>query len=109
MRKQKIVFLALSILLILCLANCGGNSMFWFATYDHIQHNGIDYYQTEDQQHPFDNQSDKELLVYLVDSSSKVDYKNPRYASGYEERIYLFFDGAVYIRGDHRNSLTEDK
>jgi hypothetical protein len=80
--------------------------MYEFATYNHIQYHGFDYYMTEDQHHPYLNFTEERIDVYLVDTKSKVDYMHSYQASGYEgdkEHIYIFFDGAVYIRSDYLN------
>ena len=77
--------------------------MWEFATYNHIQYNGIDYYQTKDQNQPYNN-SGEQVVIHLVDGSSKVDYKHHYYASSYEgdkDLKYLFFDGAVYVQGKY--------
>ena len=80
----------------------GGSPMFWFATYDHIQYDGVAYYMAEDQSSPFSKgYSNEPVSVSLVNKSLKVDYDHPYDAYGYPEdpdHVYLFFDGAVWTK-----------
>jgi len=99
-----LVIFSVSIIILHCLKNYNDPAnMFSFGMYDHIQHNGIDYYQTEDQNSPDAEYSNEEITVYLVDESLEVYYEYPYRAfafKGDKDYKYLFFDGAVYIRSD---------
>ena len=109
MKKNKLGYFIVSASIIFVILVLGfiftdgfsGSPLFWFATYDHIQYDGVAYYQAEDQTSPFAGGYSEPVVVYLVSSSSKVDYNHPYDAQGYSqdpERVHLFFDGTEYTR-----------
>ncbi|MCL2775965.1 MAG: hypothetical protein FWD71_21860 [Oscillospiraceae bacterium] len=105
------VLIIIVMVILVSIGKCKDSFMFTFDTYDHIQYNGIDYYQA-DNQHPPSTTNTEQVSIYLVSKSSKVDYKHVYYAQKYKdyegeaESIYLFFDSAVYIRGDYMTETT---
>ena len=77
--------------------------MFMFRMYSHIQYNGIDYYQADNQYYLTPNYSGKKVVVYLVDDSLNVRNKHSYQAEEYkgdEEHKYLYFDSAIFTRID---------
>jgi len=76
--------------------------------YDHIQYNGNDYYPAKDQNSRPSKSGENRGPVYLVHKSSLINYENYNIAyvltgyEGEEKEVYLFFDSALFIRGDYR-------
>jgi len=83
-----------------------------YMLYDHIQYEGNDYYHAKDQHYTPSSEGENRGPVYLVNKSSKTISKNTydTYVftgySGDEEEIYLYFDSALWIRGDYTGPPT---
>ena len=81
--------------------------IFVYMLYDHIQYNGHDYYISKEQHQRPSDSSEKREPVYLIYKSSKINYEKCNYAyvytgyDGEEDEVYLFFDSAIYVRGDY--------
>ena len=81
--------------------------VYQYMLYDHIEYNGNDYYSAKDQYYNPSKESEQRGPVYLVYKSSRINYEKCNYAyvytgyEGEEDEVYLFFDSALYIRGDH--------
>ena len=116
MKKYKSFFIIISIIFVIALLLTlwirirYWDILLYCMLYNSIEYNGVTYYMVDDQgNHPSNNYSDEEIVVYLVDSKGRVSYKHPYYAKGYigdEERKYLFFDSALFTRID--NLTPED-
>ena len=80
--------------------------IYQYMLYDHIQYNGKDYYAAKDQHYSPSESGEIRGPVYLVYKSLLINYGNCNTAyvhtgyEGEEKEIYLFFDSAIYIRGD---------
>ena len=113
-----IIWLVLLTLAILCFNSCNNyiknnDHVFHFMLYSHIQYNGVDYYQAEQQtEFPLQRKGEEEEgTVYLVDEKLNVRYKYPYKAYGYEgddNHEYLFFDSAIYVRADMPKELRSE-
>jgi hypothetical protein len=78
--------------------------------YDHIEYNGNAYYIVEGQQKPpYIDGKNGEIRgpVFLLYNSSKINYEKCNSAfvytgyDGEEDEVFLYFDSALYIRGDY--------
>lgn len=101
--RTAILVLIVSFSIGLCMIVAHHYPSYWFLFYDHIQYNGYDYDEAEDQNGPDVDQTEERIPVYIAYTSSWLDTSHVYYASGYigdEEHIYLFFDGAVFKRCD---------
>jgi hypothetical protein len=81
--------------------------VYQYMLYDHIEYNGTAYYIADNQSYQPSKNGEMRSPIYLVCKSSKINYEkcNEAYVhtgyEGEEDEIYLFFDSALYIRGDY--------
>ena len=113
MKKYRGAIISISIIVaiivtIMCYIKLNRDRLIYeYMLYDHIMYNGNDYQHAKDQLFLPSKSGENRGPVYLVYKSLTINYEkcNTAYVhtgyEGEENEIYLFFDSALYIRGDY--------